>query len=78
MSEVTALPSAGGVFFDPRDAGRTLRVSWHAVTRTYVLSVWRDGACAATFQLPVDEVPDLVRALMTPLTEVPSARESTG
>jgi hypothetical protein len=78
MSEVTALPSAGGVFFDPRDAGRTLRVSWHDVTRTYVLSIWRDGACAATFQLRADEVPDLVRALMTPLTEAPPARESTG
>jgi hypothetical protein len=55
-----------------------LRVSWHDVTRTYVLSVWRDGACAATFQLRADEVPDLVRALMTPLTEVSSARDATG
>lgn len=73
MAEVNALPISGAVFFDPRDAGRTLRLSWHPETRTYVLSIWRDGECAATFRLRADEAPALVHALMLPLADDPGA-----
>lgn len=73
MSEVSALPTSGAVFFDPRDEGRSLRLTWHPGTRTYVLSIWRDGECAATFRLRADEAPTLVHALMLPLADDPGA-----
>ena len=73
MTEVSAHPTSGAVFFDPRDAGRSLRLTWHRDSRTYVLSIWRDGECAATFRLRADEAPALVHALMLPLADDPGA-----
>jgi hypothetical protein len=69
VGEVSALPAMGSVFFDRREPSRVLRVSWHPESRTYVLSIWRAGECAGTFQLPADAAPDLVHALMLPLVE---------
>lgn len=73
VSEVSAVPTTGSVFFDPRDHGRSLRVSWHAESRTYVMSIWREGECAATFRLRADEAPALVHALMLPLADDPAS-----
>ena len=36
-----------------------------------MLSIWRDGECAATFRLRADEAPALVHALMLPLADDP-------
>jgi hypothetical protein len=67
VAEVTLLPAHGTVFMDPRDAGRSLRLSWHAEAGMFVLSMWRGDSCLATFQLVPSEaarlVHDLTRAL---------------
>jgi hypothetical protein len=59
----SALPTHGGVFYDVRGDGRTLRVNWHGAERMVVLSLWRDSECTATFRLPAADLPDLLRAL---------------
>jgi hypothetical protein len=69
MGEVLPLPVRGDVFADPRGEGRTLRVSWHQDEHTLVLSMWQLGQCRATFRLPSDKVPELVKALVGGLSE---------
>jgi hypothetical protein len=69
MGEVLPLPVRGDVFTDPRGEGRTLRVSWHQDEHTLVLSMWQLGQCRATFRLPSDKVPELVKALVGGLSE---------
>ncbi len=63
MVASSPLPTQGEVFVDARGQERTMRVSWHAEADTVVLSLWRDGVCAGTFRLAVDDVPDLVDVL---------------
>lgn len=72
MTEVSALPAAGGVIFDARDDGRTLRVGWHPDQDLVVLSVWRGGVCAATSHLTRNDAADLVAELARGLS-APSA-----
>lgn len=67
MEPVSPLPTQGSVFFDPRDEGRFLRVSFHDDLQVYVLSLWRDDTCLATFRLAVEEAPRLVHALVASL-----------
>jgi hypothetical protein len=62
MAAVTALPRVGQAFFDVRDDGRALRVSWHPDGEFFVLSMWRNGTCVATFRLAVTDAADLVAA----------------
>ena len=73
MEEVSPLPRSGDVFFDPRDEGRFLRLSYHAELGVYVVSLWRDDVCLGTHRLSVQDVPRLLHALTTPL-----AAEATG
>jgi hypothetical protein len=68
MGEVTPLPSAGEVFFDLRDEGRSLRVSWHADAGT-VVSFWRDDTCVSSFWLSPEDVPRLITGLVQPLAK---------
>ena len=63
MRSASKVPSTGEVFLDARGGSRAMRVSWHADAGMVVLSLWRDGTCAGTFRLPIDEVPDLVDSL---------------
>jgi hypothetical protein len=78
MGEVLPLPVRGDVFADPRGEGRTLRVSWHQDEHTLVLSMWQLGQCRATFRLPSDKVPELVKALVGGLSEgLAAERENT-
>ena len=63
MQPASHLPATGEVFLDARGGDRFLRVSWHADSGLVVLSMWREGVCVATFRLPVEEVPELVRVL---------------
>jgi hypothetical protein len=77
MGEVLPLPSRGDVFADSRAEGRTLRVSWHEDEHTLVLSLWQLGQCRATFRLPSGEVPALVHALVSGLSDSLAA-ERTG
>ena len=72
MSEVTALPLDGDVLFDARDSGRTLRIGWHPDERLCVLSIWRDGRCVASFQLPRSAAPELISALTHGLAQQPA------
>lgn len=51
MASVSVLPSAGAMFDDVRDGGRNLRVTWHPIGEIFVISIWRDGVCAATSRL---------------------------
>ena len=54
---------------DARDEGRHLDVSWHDERRLVVLSLWHGETCRATFQLPVENAPALMRALTDALTD---------
>ena len=66
MTGVHPLPTHGGVFLDDRGEERSLRASWHpeaGVDGVVVLSLWRAGACVATFRLRAEDVEDLVTAL---------------
>lgn len=63
MPSASHLPASGEVFLDARGGARALRVSWHSEAGVVVLSLWRDGTCAGTFRLSIDEVPDLVDML---------------
>jgi hypothetical protein len=65
----THLPSTGEVFLDARGGARALRVSWHTEAGVVVLSLWRDGTCAGTFRLAIDEVPDLIDLLREGLAQ---------
>jgi len=69
MAEVIAFPARGEVFFDLRGDDRSLRVSWHPELKLAVLSLWRDGRCAATFRMPAADVPQLVAVLVGGLAE---------
>jgi hypothetical protein len=69
MGEVLPLPSRGAVFLDPRGQGRSLRVSWHGDEGMLVISMWQLGQCRATFRLPAEQVPDLVKALVVGLSD---------
>ena len=63
MHTASHLPATGEVFLDARGGARTLRVSWHTEAGLVVLSMWRNGTCAGTFRLAIDEVPDLIAVL---------------
>jgi hypothetical protein len=69
MGEVTPLPTRGTVFFDARDDGRTLRVSFHPEQAVYVISVWRADTCLGTFRLLAEHAADFVHAITEPLAE---------
>jgi len=77
-ADVTPLPVRGGVFDDVRGDDRWLRVSWHPAECVFVISIWRSGACVATFRLAREELPAFVNAFLTPLTDTDSAAASTG
>ena len=62
---MSPLPAQGTVFFDPRDEGRFLRVSFHDDLGVFVLSLWRDDTCLGTFRLAADEAPRLIHAMVT-------------
>jgi hypothetical protein len=64
MTTVTALPASGASFFDVRDGGRSLRVTWHPSGGMFVLSMWRDRTCAATFQLDRASASALINSLV--------------
>ncbi|MGZ4438617.1 MAG: hypothetical protein ACXVW0_13375 [Nocardioides sp.] len=63
MQAASPLPSTGEVFLDARGDDRALRVSWHAEAAVVVLSLWKDGTCAGSFRLAVEDVPGLVEVL---------------
>lgn len=69
MGQVSPLPTHGAAFFDERDHGRSLRVSFHADEGVFVLSTWRYDACLSTFRLPVGTAPELVTAIVEALAE---------
>jgi hypothetical protein len=62
------LPPSAAAFFDVRDEGRAMRVTWHAERDLFVLSLWRDGRCAATFQLDRGSTAELITCLATGLS----------
>ncbi|MDX6285652.1 MAG: hypothetical protein QOG53_1137 [Frankiales bacterium] len=67
MAEVTPLPLSGSVFFDRRDARRSMRVSWHAESKVFVISMWRDDVCIASFPLAADEAARFVHTVVRSL-----------
>ncbi len=77
MHTASHLPATGEVFLDARGDRRALRVSWHRDAGVVVLSLWREGVCAGTFRLAIDEVPSLVELLRAGLDEAyDGARQS--
>lgn len=66
---VVPLPSRGDVFLDARGTERGMRVSWHHDRGLVVVSLWRGDTCVGTLQLPREEVPRLIVALASGLTE---------
>jgi len=77
MEAVSLLPSHGDVFFDERDAGRTLRVAYHPELAQFVVSLWRDAQCRATFRLPAADTPRLVETLTAALADAARERPLT-
>ena len=69
MAEVNALPARGGVVFDARDEGRSLRIGWHPSERLVVLSVWHGDRCVATCQLSRADAATLVAELASGLAQ---------
>ena len=72
MVEVSALPTSGGVLFDARDNGRSLRVGWHPVDDLVVLSLWRTNRCVASCQLSRSDAAALVAELAGGLAASPT------
>jgi hypothetical protein len=62
MDNLRRLPRRQAVLVDER--GVSLRLTWHAERDQVVLSLWHDGTCAASFRLPVEEVPQVASFLM--------------
>ena len=83
MEPVSPLPTQGAVFFDLRDEGRFLRVSFHDALGVFVLSLWKDDTCLGTFRLAADEAPRLIHSMVSALvdgdeavgTNAPTARD---
>jgi hypothetical protein len=69
MTVMTVLPATGVVLSDARDAGRWLRVNWHAADNRFVVSIWRDEVCAASFQLTRRDSAELISSLVRGLSE---------
>ncbi|HZZ97862.1 MAG TPA: hypothetical protein VFE19_12625 [Jatrophihabitantaceae bacterium] len=67
MTTVTVLPSTGRPYFDVRDGGRSMRVSWHPDADLFVFSLWRDGVCTGTFRLDRGSTPDLIDTMVSGL-----------
>jgi hypothetical protein len=66
------LPPSATAFFDVRDDGRAMRVTWHPERDLFVFSLWRDARCAATFQLARDCAPELINSLVSCLAVPPA------
>ncbi len=64
-TEVVAAPTT--LLVDSRNT--CLRATWHAADHVVVLSHWRDGACASTFQLANQDVARLTSFLVDVLGE---------
>ena len=62
---------------DPRNAGRHLRLSWHASKQVVVFSQWRDGVCVATTPVELAEIPAVIGALVSALEDA-AKNPSTG
>lgn len=59
-TDVVAFPTT--LLVDSRNT--CLRATWHPADRIVVLSHWRDGACASTFQLANQDVARLTSFLV--------------
>lgn len=59
-----------GAYRDARGDERWMRLTWHPGHQLFVLSIWRDDVCAATFQMrrgtSAEIIGDLVTALSAP------------
>jgi hypothetical protein len=75
MDRVSPLPSNGAVFFDPRDEGRSLRVSFHQDLGVFVLSQWRGAECLATFRLATTDVPQFIYSMTRSLSDASGVSE---
>ena len=78
MEHVTPLPSHGTVFFDERDQGRSLRLSYHRDNAVFVISLWRFDLCLGTFRLPAEDAAAFVHELVQPLATQSSEQSSPG
>jgi hypothetical protein len=79
MAEVAVLPRNGGVFVDPRDPQRWLRVSWHPETASFVISTWHIDKCVAAIHLPAADMPRLLSAMTSALADaVPDPLSAAG
>jgi hypothetical protein len=71
-------PDRTGTWFaDERGVNRRLKVSWHPERRLFVLSVWHEDTCTATFRLPLGEVARLVGVLVGVLGQAAEAPRSS-
>jgi len=59
-------------------AGRELRISGHPESDRVVLSIWQDAQCLATFRLAPEDVPNLVRSLVSTALPDPVPEQATG
>lgn len=75
MEPVSPLPTQREVFFDPRDEGRMLRLSFHEDLAVFVLSLWRNDTCLGTFRLAAEEAPRLVHSMVGALVGGSAAAE---
>ena len=71
------LPAQGEWFADLRE-GRALRASWHPEIDAFVLSVWREGTCAATARLSASAAASLIAVLSRGLADAADAGGTAG
>lgn len=64
VAAVSPLPVHGTVVVDPRDAGRSMRVSWHPELGVFVVSLWRDDQCVGTVHVRGDDAGNVVHAFV--------------
>lgn len=73
MTIAIAMPASTEVMLDRRNEARALRVSWHVPDDMFVISIWRDDRCTATFQLIRSDAPRLISCIAEGLATPSSA-----
>lgn len=62
---------------DARRNGHHLRATWHAESRQFVFSTWRDDVCTGAARVAVEDVAELTGLLVDGLADSASTKPPT-